>query len=90
MIVEFIMWLLAWVIELLPDWTPLGIASDYVANLVAIGFVSDALGIMMWLDHYFPVGEAMDLLGYTILALGIGWAYSGIMWIWRNLPGKAT
>jgi hypothetical protein len=90
MIVDFIMGILEWVVDLLPDWEPLGIAIEYLEGLLSLGFIQDALGIMKWLDHYLPVGNAVDLLGFTIVFLGIGWVYSSLMWVWRNLPGKAT
>jgi len=81
---------LGWVIELLPEWSPLGIASEQIADLLDLPVISSALGIGKWLDHYLPVSEAVTLLGYTLTALGIGWVYMGLMWVWRNLPGKAT
>jgi hypothetical protein len=90
MITEFLMYLIMLLVGVLPDWTPLGIASEYVENLMEVEFIQSAIGIARWLDHYLPVETALDLLGYTIVILGLGWAYSGIMWLWRNLPGKAT
>jgi len=90
MIVEFLMGILAWVVGLLPEWSPLGLASSYVEDFFDIGIVSDAMAIFGWLNHYVPVDVAVTLLGYSLIALTIGWTYTGLMWVWRNLPGKAT
>jgi len=90
MITEALMAVLSWVIDLLPSWTPLGWLPDVIDDVRALPVVADALGFLAWVDHYAPVSEMFYLLGIAITAMAAIQVYKGVMWVWRNLPGKAT
>ena len=91
MIVDALMWILGWLVYLLPDWSPLGgvldAALDDVLDLPVIG---EMLSGLAWLDHYLPVTEGFAVLTLTATAWLAMQAYQSAMWVWRNLPGKAT
>jgi hypothetical protein len=84
------MWLLALVVGVLPEWNPIGFASEYVVGLLDVPIIGNAIGMMLWFDHYVPVSEALSLAGITLTVMVVAQVYGVIMWVWRNLPGKAT
>lgn len=90
MIVDALMGILQWVVDLLPEWSPLGWLPDTIGDLQALPVVGTAIGALAWLDHYAPVSEMFYLLGIAATVLAASAVYRGVMWVWRNLPGKAT
>jgi hypothetical protein len=89
-ITGLLMLILTWLVGLLPAWNPIGWSSEYVVGLLDVPIIGDAIGMMLYFNHYAPVSEALGLLGVTLAALVIGQVYGALMWVWRNLPGKAT
>jgi hypothetical protein len=84
------MQLLGWVISLLPDWSPLAFLPDVIDDVAALPVVAAALGFLSWFNQYAPVAEMFSLLAIAGTALLAIQAYKVVMWVWHNLPGKAT
>ncbi len=90
MITDFIMQILSWLVFLLPSWAPLGWLDSKIDTFAALPPVASAIGFMGWVDHYVPVSEMFIMLSLALTVMVAAQVYSGIMWVWRNLPGKAT
>lgn len=90
MITGALMSILGWVVSLLPSWSPLAFIPDYIYDLRTFAVVDDALGFLAWADHYIPVSHLWYILSLAITIMIASQVYNAVMWVWHNLPGKAT
>ena len=90
MIGDFLIGVVTFVVGLLPEWSPLGGLDTLVSDAKSLPVVGDVLDFMGWADHYVPVSEGLALAGVAVTVLVAAQVYAVLMWVWRNLPGKAT
>lgn len=78
-IISATMAILQGVLDLLPDVTP----PDLVGAVQAIDGIAAYTG---WLNKYFPVTEAIVILGTVLSIYTVMYGIKFALWIWSKIP----